>query len=142
MTTYDQPFVSRGLNANFPASTNAIPSSMVRMIQNQTLFALGIALIELWYGKPLSELHEAEDGPQNPTDLQGSFITRLNTAHRLADELADEAGAKYSDAVRRCIRCDFSLRENSLEDVQLQKAVYQGVVIQLKATHDFMSENQ
>ncbi|UPX18480.1 uncharacterized protein EKO05_0008779 [Ascochyta rabiei] len=135
---YDQPFVSPGLDTNVSSQTNTIPKQLGRIIQNQPLFALGVALIELWYGETLSDLHEDEDGPRDPADLQGSFLTRLNTAYRLADELADDAGAKYSDAVRRCIRCDFSLRANSLEDVQLQKAVFQGVVTQLKATHDFM----
>ncbi|KAF3050882.1 hypothetical protein E8E11_010741 [Didymella keratinophila] len=108
------------------------------MIRNQPLFALGVALIELWYGESLSELHEDEDGPLDPPDLQKSLLTRFNTADRLADELADDAGTKYSDAVRRCIRCDFSLRVNSLEDVQFQKAVFQGVVAKLKESYDFM----
>lgn len=139
MTLYDQPFVSRSLDASSTSSTTSVPKHLARMIQNQPLFALGVALIELWYGESLSELHEVDDGPLDPTDMQGNFITRLNIAYRLADELADDAGAKYSDAVRRCIRCDFSLRSNSLENVQFQKAVFQGVVAQLKATYDFMS---
>lgn len=108
------------------------------MIQNRPLFALGVTLIELWYGKSLAELHDDDDGPRELTDPQTDFITKLNTAYRMAEGIADDAGAKYSDAVRRGIRCDFSLRANSLEDIQLQKAVFQGVVAQLKATQDFL----
>lgn len=137
-SAYDQPFVSRGIGASSPSSQRTIPKHLGRMIRNQPLFALGIALIELWYGESLSELHEHEDGPLDPPDLQSSLLTRFNTADRLADELADDAGTKYSDAVRRCIRCDFSLRVNSLEDVQFQKAVFQGVVAKLKESYDFM----
>ena len=137
--SYDQPFVSRGLNTSTQSGANTLPKHLARMIRNQPLFALGVALIELWYGESLSELHEVEDGPQNPTDLQRDLLTRFNTADRLADELANEAGPKYSDAVRRCIRCDFSLRVNSLEDTQFQKAVFQGVVTKLKESYGFLS---
>jgi hypothetical protein len=136
---YDQPFVSRGLDIVHSSSQASIPKHLTRMIRNQPLFALGVALIELWYGESLIDLHEDEDGPLNPPDLQSALLTRFNTADRLADELADDAGTKYSDAVRRCIRCDFSLRVNSLEDVQFQKAVFQGVVAKLKESYDFMS---
>jgi hypothetical protein len=108
------------------------------VIKNRPLFALGIMLIELWYGKSLNELHEEADGPQSDANAQVDFLTRFNTADRLADELADDAGKKYSDAVGRCVRCDFRLRTNSLEHVELQRAVFQGVVSQLKITQDFM----
>lgn len=136
---YEQPFVSRGLDSRSSGPRTAIPKHLERMIRNQPLFALGVALIELWYGESLSELHEDEDGPQNSPDPQSGFLTKFNTADRLADELADDAGTKYSDAVRRCIRCDFSLRVNKLEDVQFQRAVFHGVVAKLKESYDFMS---
>jgi hypothetical protein len=137
-TAYNYPFVSRGLDAGSSSSQPTVPKQLGRMIRNQPLFALGVALIELWYGESLPELHEDEDGPLDPPDLQSSLLTRFNTADRLADELADDAGTKYSDAVRRCIRCDFSLRVNNLEDVQFQKAVFHGVVAKLKESYDFM----
>ncbi|KAJ8118057.1 hypothetical protein OPT61_g882 [Boeremia exigua] len=137
-TVYDQPFVSRELDASLLCSKTEMPKHLERMIRNRPLFALGVTLIELWYGKPLSELHSSEDGRQDPMDPHTSFITRFNTACRLADGIADDAGARYSDAVTRCIRCDFGLRAHGLEDVQLQKAVFQGVVAQLKATQDFL----
>lgn len=138
LIAYDQPFVLRGNDTDPSSSNGSIPKHLSCMIQIRPLFALGVTLIELWYGKSLSDLHEDDDGPQNTSNPQVDFITKFNTAYRLADELADDAGAKYSDAVRRCIRCDFSLPAKSLEDVQLQKAVFDGVVSQLKATQDFM----
>ncbi|KAF9701009.1 hypothetical protein EKO04_000314 [Ascochyta lentis] len=78
---YDQPFVSPGLDTRVSSQANVIPKHLGRMIQNQPLFALGVALIELWCGKSLSDLHEGEDGPKGPTNLQDNFITRLNTAY-------------------------------------------------------------
>ncbi|KAF1926714.1 uncharacterized protein M421DRAFT_102150 [Didymella exigua CBS 183.55] len=138
-SAYDQPFVSSGLDTGSTPSQPTMPKQLGRMIRNQTLFALGVALIELWYGESLAELYEDEDGPLDSPDLQIKLLTRFNTADRSAEELAHDAGTKYSDAVRRCIRCDFSMRVNSLDDVQFQRAVFQGVVAKLKESYDFMN---
>ncbi|KAJ4369654.1 hypothetical protein N0V83_005416 [Neocucurbitaria cava] len=140
-TVYDQPFVSQHFNHTTPISTTAKGNVMSRIIRNQTLYALGVALIELWYGKTLSELHNDADGPHNTGDTQMDLMTEYNTADRLVDDLYSEAGGKYSDAVRRCIRCDFDRRASSLEDTQFQTAVYQGVVAQLKENYEFMFRN-
>ena len=139
---YDQPFVSQHFNRTTQtATTGTTPSAMSRIIRNQTLYALGVALIELWYGKTLVELHKDVDGPHNTGIPQVDSMTEYNTADRLVDELYSEAGGKYSDAVRRCIRCDFDRRASSLEDAQFQRAVYQGVVAQLKENYEFMFQH-
>jgi hypothetical protein len=52
-----------------------------------------------------------------------------------------EAGARYSDAVRRCIRCDFDQRASSLEDSRFVEAVYRGVVAQLQANYEYLFQN-
>ncbi|KAF2688849.1 hypothetical protein K458DRAFT_331478 [Lentithecium fluviatile CBS 122367] len=131
---YDHPFVSQCFNRTGLTQTSPCTSisAMNRIIRNQTLYALGIALIELWYGKPLSALRKAED------QAEADAMTEWNTAHRLVEELYNEAGEKYSDAVRRCIRCDFDRRASSLEDAAFQRAVYHGVVAQLKENLDFL----
>jgi hypothetical protein len=133
ITAYDHPFVSQRFE-NDERSAYGLhqSSSMSRIIRNRTLYALGISLIELWYGKPLSALSRDED--QAETDA----LTEWNTADRLVEELYNEAGERYSDAVRRCIRCDFDRRASSLVDEAFQRAVFQGVVIKLKETYDFM----
>ena len=139
---YDQPFVSQHFNQTTSTSSTGTPSVMSRIIRNQTLYALGVALIELWYGKTLADLHNDADGPHNTGITQMDLMTEYNTADRLVDELYSEAGGKYSDAVRRCIRCDFDRRASSLEDVQFQRAVYEGVVAQLKENYEFMFQHQ
>ncbi|RYP64022.1 hypothetical protein DL769_006802 [Monosporascus sp. CRB-8-3] len=131
-TAYHHPFVSHGIGREGQRSSTSTPPWIRRIIRNQTLYALGVSLIELWYGKPMSQLHKPEDGPL------GDSMTEFNTADRLVDELYNEAGGKYSDAVRRCIRCDFDRRANSLEDIAFQRAVYEGVVAQLKENFDFL----
>ncbi|KAF1829055.1 hypothetical protein BDW02DRAFT_651632 [Decorospora gaudefroyi] len=137
-TVYDQPFVSQHFSQNVPTATPDMPTSMRCIIRNQPLYALGVALIELWYGKPLLELHKAEDGPKDTGNIQTDLMTEFSTADRLVEELYSEAGGKYGDAVRRCIRCDFDRRSRSLGDVQFQKDVYRGVVAQLKENYEFM----
>ncbi|CAO2648288.1 Nn.00g075550.m01.CDS01 [Neocucurbitaria sp. VM-36] len=138
---YDQPFVSQHFNQTESTPSVGTPSIMSRIIRNQMLYALGVALIELWYGKTLAELHVNADGPHNTGITQMDLMTEYNTADRLVDELYSEAGGKYSDAVRRCIRCDFDRRASSLEDIQFQRAVYEGVVAQLKENYEFMFQH-
>jgi hypothetical protein len=137
-TIYDQPFVSRHFNQTCPTSTTCIPHSVSRIIRNHSLYALGIALIELWYGKTLSVLHEDTDGRKSTGMPETDFMTELQTAHRLALDIYNEAGDKYGDAVTRCIRCNFESRSSSLENVQFQKEVYRGVVAQVKESYEMM----
>ena len=139
---YEHPFVARHFDPASSASVNAIPSSLAYVIPNQTLYGLGIALIELWYGKTLAELYKAGDGPQDSADAQLNFLTSFNTAFRLVSELEDEAGEMYSDAVRRCIQCDFKSRAKNFRDVQFQTAVFEGVVAQLKANYEFLHKSR
>jgi hypothetical protein len=140
-TAYDQPFVSQHFNYTTSSATADISHNLSMIVRNPTLFALGIALIELWYKKPMTEFHEEADGPQNTGNALFDLMAQFNTADRLSKALYDEAGDTYSDAVRRCIRCDFDSRASSLENIQLQKAVYQGVVAQLQANYDYLFEH-
>lgn len=137
-TIYSQPFVSQSFDLAGEPSSAPMPSVMTRIIRNQTLYALGISLIELWYGRPLHELQTIEDGPPITGYPQTDLMTQWNTCDRLVEALYSEAGAKYTDAVRRCIRCDFDRRASSLEDAAFQKAVYHGVVSELKENLDFL----
>lgn len=129
---YDQPFVSQRFRGAVQPAASVVPHRMGRIIRNQTLYALGVALIELYYRKPIAELRQDVDGPQKTGNASEDLLTEFNTADRLAEDLLSEAGLRYSDAVRRCIHCDFDQRSRSLEDTKFQTAVYQGVVSQLQ----------
>ncbi|KAF2801194.1 hypothetical protein K505DRAFT_412465 [Melanomma pulvis-pyrius CBS 109.77] len=128
---YKHPFVSRVVqedqmltawgNNESEASSS---TNTLRAVRNRTLFALGVLLIELYYGKALEELRE-------PTDTSGP-VADWNTADRLVDTLYSEAGFRYASAVRRCIRCDFDCRESDLSDDKFKEAVYTGVVMLLE----------
>lgn len=138
--TYDDPFICRTVDKTHQANpSGSMPGLMSRIIRNQTLYSLGVLLIEIWYGKTLDELHLPEDGPLHTQDTPQQAIARWNTADRLLNDLYDEAGAKYTEAVRRCIRCDFADGlASDLDNVNFQNAVYQGVVFQLKENLDFL----
>ena len=138
MIMYDQPFVSRDFNHATPPAETGMPPSMKCIIRNQPLYALGAMLIELWYNKPLQELWKEQDGLFHTGVRQDDIMTEWRTANRMVDDLYDEAGGKYGDAVRRCIRCDFDRRANSLDDIQFQRDVYHGVVSQLKENYEYL----
>ena len=138
-TLYTEPFVFQKHGVASPASQDALPPIMRYIIRNQVLYTLGISLIELWFKKPLSALHEPQDGPIGTGDAQTTLITQIATANRLIEsDLRDDAGGNYADAVRRCISCDFDCRYKKLEDESFQKAVFEGVVMPIKETFDCM----
>ena len=100
------------------------------VIRNQTLFTLGVLLIELLYGMSIEELQTTPD-----LACEGTPGAVWCTVERLVDEeIALEAGQLYSDAVRWCIRCDFNRTNMSLDDQEFQQAVYEGVVAPLEKT--------
>jgi hypothetical protein len=125
---YERPFISRrffagGCPPNSPNFNIDSQSILHSGIRNPTLFALGVLLIELCFGKPISEFqgsHESNGG----FNLNSTWIT----ADRLVEDVYLEGGGRYGDAVRHCIRCDFDRQETSLEDERFQEAVYDGVI--------------
>ena len=127
---YGQPFIARSFVVNrAPKRRNILNPSMYCAIRNPMLFALGVLLIELCLGKPMEELKRTDEkisgDSSNPT-------LDWVAADRLVEDVYDEGGSRYGDAVRRCIRCDFDQRGTSLEDEGFQHAVYEGVVLLLE----------
>lgn len=126
----EQPYIHRKLiptAPNQPLQTQQVTFGIVR---NQTLFALGILLIELWYGKPMEDLVEAGD-----IDYPGTPGVMWYTAERLIKtDIEFEAGKRYADVVRRCIRCDFDRMDSNLGDESFQRAVFDKVVTPLEIT--------
>ncbi|CAI6288377.1 unnamed protein product [Periconia digitata] len=131
-TVYDHAFIPHRL-ATEASPAGSLPPAIRSIIRNQTLYRLGVTLIELWYGKSISELEAPGDDSQ-----MSSFLTEFNTADRLVSNLYNDAGKKYANAVRRCIRCEFDHHVTTLENTAFQQAVYQGVVAQLKENFDFL----
>ena len=104
-------------------------------IRNESLFALGITLIELSLKQSISELRIPEDGP--PTDT----MTKLNTASRLVDDVYCESGDRYGDVVQNCLNCPFNLRklrDYDLDNEEFEELVFHDIFTPLrKGFEDF-----
>ena len=121
------------VSQTFPVPTaieSARQKSESPVILNGMIFALGIVLIELCLGRAF----ESFRNPQDPLGANGeaNSITDWCTAQRLLEDVYREAGNRYGDAVRRCIRCDFDQRRTTLEDDAFRQAVFDGVVTPLQ----------
>ena len=126
-----QPFVSRAFTAQRQLITAAssTPKSPCRLIRNQTVFDLGIVLIELCFRKPLGSFQTSEDrGP----DGKCTQFTDYLTATRMIDKVTSKAGVPWGRAVRRCLYCEFDQSTTSLSNQDFRQAVYQGVVKELE----------
>lgn len=135
-----------GVAADFPfitASSKALQVNgsydLVRgiqrriLIQNDLLFALGILLIEIWLERPIDYLHRPEElGKDGKKDDLADFYA----ACRLEGRIYSDAGTRYGDVVRRCIRCQFARPQPDLTDPLFRKEVYDGVVAELEAGLD------
>jgi hypothetical protein len=90
---HDQPFVSQNTDAPSQPRVTTASRLMSCFIPNQTLYALGVVLIDIYYRKPILDLHQDTDGPQNTDNILRDSMTEFKTAYRLADALFSEAGA-------------------------------------------------
>jgi hypothetical protein len=98
------------------------------LVKNRTLFALGVALMELTYGAPLSELHSAED-------LNDAY-TQYRAATRLAKKIQEDELPRFASVVGKCIYptpegCDFSFANEAF-----RRRFFQDVVMPLRADYD------
>ncbi|KAL8944441.1 MAG: hypothetical protein Q9211_000583 [Gyalolechia sp. 1 TL-2023] len=95
------------------------------MIRNDTLLALGLVLVELCFGRTLTEMRKPED-----LDSEGT-TAKLSTATRLHSRVYTEMGPLYGDVVRRCLFQTFDVRELSLDIEEVQQKVLDDVVAPL-----------
>lgn len=94
-------------------------------IRSEILFALGLTLVELCFGKTLQRMGATEDG--DPDDV----VARTNTAFRLLDSLYKEMSDSYEAVVRKCLRQPFNLRDLNLDNEDVQQEVYDTIITPL-----------
>ena len=94
----------------------------IQTIRNDVLLALGLALVELCFGRTLGDMWKPNDGDINHT------MTRVNTATRLHGSVYREMGIPYGEAVRRCLFQPFDVRELSLDIEEVQQKVLDDIV--------------
>ena len=97
----------------------------------ETLLALGLTLVELCFGKPLTELKEPVDDTPNDT-----IATRTKTAKRMFGQVYDEAGFRYGDIVKSCIEFPYPMPAAGFDDPKFQEAVYTTIVMPLAQNLD------
>lgn len=97
-------------------------------IRNQTLFNLGVMLVELAYDAPLQQLVLPEDDQQDPHTLYWA-------ATRLGDRSKRDLGPKYAEAVKICLHGGFGA-SSDLEDSKVQEIFYHEVVQKLRKFAD------
>jgi hypothetical protein len=93
---------------------------------NETLFNLGIVLIELGYYTPFESLSK-NSGPQIGTN---SPVADLFAARRLGESVHKKLNMTYGRLVEKCLNCNFGVA-TKLDDTELQAAVVVQVVNQL-----------
>jgi hypothetical protein len=98
------------------------------LVKNRALFALGVALMELTYGAPMSDLQSAED-------LNDAY-TQYRAATRLAKKIQEDELPRFASVVGKCIYptpegCDFSFANEAF-----RRRFFQDVVMPLRADYD------
>ena len=127
---------SRSLHPYLPwkqcmLASDLIPSTAALSIGNslriEVLFALGLILTELCFGKTLQLMKVLEDD----TGSEDEDAVKAKTAFRLLSQVYDEMGNVYGDVVRRCLLQPFDVRDMSLAHEEVQWKVYDGIVVPL-----------
>ena len=97
-----------------PRSTQGLSSAsaghiLTLVTSNQTLFNLGVLLIELGLGRRVD-------------------VSEFRSISQLTLQVEEECGGRYATAVNGCIWRGFDCSSSDLEDEQFSAAVYTGVV--------------
>lgn len=111
-------------SSNTEESTVITSHHLRSPIRNQTLYGLGVMLIELAYDAPIQSL-------QLPQDDQGDPHTLYWAALRLGDRVWRELGPKFAEAVKICLYGGFGA-SSELQDVRVQKLFFEEVVKKLE----------
>lgn len=107
---------------------------MLCITKSPTIFALGVALLQLSHAKRIDAFATTDD-----LDAQGNrtFWTDYMIADRLADDLLARELPNFANATRRCIHCNFEGTVYSLNDDGFRERFYQGVIVPLQQDYDY-----
>ena len=120
-SSYSYPYLSWKrcmTNVDTPGSFDTV-SRETFAVRSKVLFALGITLIELCFGKKIADTYIPED--RDPKEA----------IYRLCGAVYHEMGSSYGDAVRRCLYQPFDVREIGLDNEEVQQKVFDEIVTPL-----------
>jgi hypothetical protein len=107
-------FISRSFSRNHLSSPESIISIGRQISRNTLVFALGVMLLELSYGKPLIACALPNELGVNGEELS---TTELMVAQRLVKDIGDRESKNYCWATASCIHCDVGEpRQSSLDE--------------------------
>lgn len=106
------------------------PAISMPTVRNETIFALGVTLIELSLSRALASFQEDTDlGPND----ERSLLTGWRMANRLLKEkIVVSEGDRYARTVNRCINCVFDPLDPSSENAAFRQAFYDNAMVPLK----------
>lgn len=90
------------------------------------LLALGIMIMELWFGQTIESLSFWRDHCDDKG--QEKTFTSLTAALQWQEQTKDEAGITLHQITHRCIRGNFGVTSMNLDDMNCVRAVYDQVV--------------
>lgn len=124
---FDQP--STGTNSIYPSVEQ---NSLVR---NETVFALGVALLELAYGRDISHFKTPKDLDKNHCE---HALTQFMIADRLTKEVQRNETRRFAFAVGKCICPASDSYDFSLSSDSFRKKFYQDVVVSLREEYEYL----
>ncbi|OJD38858.1 uncharacterized protein BKCO1_300050 [Diplodia corticola] len=117
----ENPHVSQKLMP-LPGSVKPIGFSS----KNTTLLALGIILLELYFGKPCEQ-----QMPENLNMGPNKSLALLCTAHHWYETDQEDLSAAFQGAIAHCLRC-FADPSGSLQDSEFLQAAMEQIVLPLQ----------
>lgn len=117
----ETPYVSQKLMP-LPGSVKPIGFSS----KNTTLLALGITLLELYFGKPCEQ-----QMPENLYMGPDKSLALLCTAHHWYESEQEDLSAAFQGAIAHCLRC-FADPSGSLQDPEFLQAAMEQIVLPLQ----------
>lgn len=99
------------------------------------VFALGVALLELSYGEPISSFKTAQDLDKHGNE---TLTTEASIAYRLVNIINTRELQNYAKATARCVRCTFDPFSCSLDNDDFRKSFIEGVIVPLRKDYDYV----
>ena len=138
----DKPYLSKCffLGCSPPQHRTNLQPAAPYWVRNKGLYALGIILIELCFGKPFEALQLPNDlGPNDEPNACTEYATLTRLVY---GGVESEAGIQYGKAVRRCVFFEFDQQHVSLDTKTVKEAVHRDVVWPLEQTLSFLCGSQ
>jgi len=128
----DQPYISRTFSSIQPITQASIKKH--RIIKNTTIFAFGVASLEIFHSKRLKTF-------ETPYDLEEQGKRTMWTDYFIADRLVGDIHKRelpnFANVTRRCVHCNFDGTVYSLDDDDFRERFNQGVIVPLQQDYDY-----